>query len=243
MAIENTIIYDALYDQILEEAKLPQTFTQFKRQMAVFFNKNSSVLQTNKDMEESIFKILNIKTIDVKKIVHDAEYKKSQMVNQFIFAIPLILLAQAYLELGKEEEAQFVYFCTFFKPYASRVSRYFKFFNEKNEAHMLYIIENIANNKFDIKKYGTVIESLQKKALASFLNYRPQLEKKTTDKEYFIIFESGIYSRVNDFLKNVAELYYDPKYKDEVSSFQASSAMVIDDDGEEDSIALDNRND
>ncbi len=82
--------------------------------MAVFFNKNSSVLQTNivgkqlllnKDMEESIFKILNIKTIDVKKIVHDAEYKKSQMVNQFIFAIPLILLAQAYLELGKEEEA------------------------------------------------------------------------------------------------------------------------------------------
>jgi hypothetical protein len=56
-------------------------------------------------MEESIFKILNIKTIDVKKIVHDAEYKKSQMVNQFIFAIPLILLAQAYLELGKEEEA------------------------------------------------------------------------------------------------------------------------------------------
>ena len=54
--------------------------------MAVFFNKNSSVLQTNivgkqlllnKDMEESIFKILNIKTIDVKKIVHDAEYKKS----------------------------------------------------------------------------------------------------------------------------------------------------------------------
>lgn len=31
MVIENTIIYDALYDQILEEAKLPQTFTQFKR--------------------------------------------------------------------------------------------------------------------------------------------------------------------------------------------------------------------
>jgi hypothetical protein len=153
--------------------------------MASFFSKNSHVLQTNiigrqlllnKAFEDEIFRILEINQNELKKTIKESDYKKTQLVNQYMFALPLILLSQAYLNLGKEEESKFVYFCTFFKPYASRVSRFFKFFNDKNEAHMLYIVENIANNKYDIRKYGTVIESLQKRAESSYLNYRSDLQ-------------------------------------------------------------------
>lgn len=111
-------------------------------------------------MEDDVLSVLELNHSTVKKIIAETKYKKTQLVNQYIFALPLVLLSEAYMELGKKEESTFIYFCTFFKPYASRVARYFQFFNDKNEAHMLYVIENIANNKFDIRKYGTVIEAL-----------------------------------------------------------------------------------
>lgn len=66
---------------------------------------------------------------------------------------------------------------------------------------------------------------------------------KPTDKDYEIIFESGIYSRVNDFIKNIAEIFYDPKNKEEITGYQATSVTVVDSDDVEDNIALDNRND
>jgi hypothetical protein len=66
---------------------------------------------------------------------------------------------------------------------------------------------------------------------------------KPTDKDYEIIFESGIYSRVNDFIKNIAEIFYDPKNKEDVTGYQATSVNVVDSDDVEDNIALDNRND
>jgi hypothetical protein len=111
-------------------------------------------------MEDDVLSVLELDHNKVKKVIAASKYKKTQLINQYVFTLPLILLSEAYLELGKSEESSFIYFCTFFKPYASRVARYFQFFNEKNEGHMLYVIENVANNKFDIRKYGTVIESL-----------------------------------------------------------------------------------
>lgn len=255
--IENsTYLYDNIYSTIMSAALKPLTFSTIQRLYLNFFNKNSHVLQTNiigrqllinKEFENSILAVLDVKQSEILKTIKESPYMKQfkdmQLINQFAFALPIIMLSQAYMEIGKIEQSNFIFLTTFFKPYASRVSRYFKFFNDKNEQQMLFIIENKLSQRYDVKKYGTLIEILQKKSEISYDNYKESLSGHTKDAEYQTIFQAGIYSRVNDLLKNIAEVYYDQKNEKEFATFTQTSMNTVDDDGVEDNIAIDARSD
>jgi hypothetical protein len=74
---------------------------------------------------------------------------------------------------------------------------------------MLYTVEKHMSERFDIKRIGTIIGVLQKKAESSYENYIAPKNKtqKLTDKELYIIYTAGVSSYVNAFLNGIAAEY------------------------------------
>ena len=204
-------IYDALKEAICEKAKDPMTFKKIQRVLSQILDKNSNVLQTNiigrqllinqKD-ERAFLDILEIDPEDVKKLIKASPYFQKfgelRLTDQLSFAIPLLILSIEYKRLKKDSEADILYFMTFLKPYASRVSQHWKL--GVNEAQMMYTIESLSD-RFDIKKQGTLFGVLLKASKNSFENYIPPLMTRDTvyDSELHIIYNSGVASRVNSF--------------------------------------------
>ena len=208
-----TDLFDNLEPLLKQKTNDKILFQKIVKEASILFEKNSEVLQTNiigrqllvnEKFENSIFSILGLEKKFIENLIKNSAYFKTfgnlKLNSQLVFAIPLIFLAREYEKVKKSEEAQFIFFLTFLKPYASRISQYSKFLNEDQ---MRFTIEYTLDNSYDIKKYGTLYEVLLKKAIASFENYKELLTEFPTDHDIHVIFNSGIYTRTNDFLKKV----------------------------------------
>lgn len=233
--------------RIEEKAKQTDVFKKIVKESTVLFEKNSSVLQTNiigrqllvnEKFENDILGFLGIKKKEALNIIKNSGYFKTfgtlKLASQLAFAAPLILLSGEYEKLKKYEEAQFIFFLLFFKPYASRISFYSKFLNEDQ---MRYTIEITLDNSYDIKKYGTLYDTLLKKSFSAFENYKPLLVKKLTDRDIHVIFTSGVYSRTNNFLKNIWSKYM--ANKGNYLPYERSSFASRDSDGGSEELARD----
>ena len=234
-------IYDALKEAINEKAKDPMTFKKIQRVLSQILDKNSNVLQTNiigrqllinqKD-ERAFLDILEIDPEDVKKLIKASPYFQKfgelRLTDQLSFAIPLLILSIEYKRLKKDSEADILYFMTFLKPYASRVSQHWKL--GVNEAQMMYTIESLSD-RFDIKKQGTLFGVLLKASKNSFENYIPPLMTRDTvyDSELHIIYNSGVASRVNSFLASIYNVYKGNAGKK--LDFEDTSYSSTDEDG------------
>lgn len=178
-------IYDSLKDHLHSKAVDQSIFRKIQKVLAGILDKNSNVLQTNivgrqllinqKD-ETAILDILGVSANDVKKLIKDSVYFQKfgelRLTDQLSFAIPLLIMSIEYKRLKKDSEAEILYFMTFLKPYASRVSQHWKM--GVNEPQMLYTIESLSD-RFDIKKQGTLFGVLLKSSKNSFENYIPDL--------------------------------------------------------------------
>ena len=234
-------IYDALKEAINEKAKDPMTFKKIQRVLSQILDKNSNVLQTNiigrqllinqKD-ERAFLDILEIDPEDVKKLIKASPYFQKfgelRLTDQLSFAIPLLILSIEYKRLKKDSDAEIMYFTTFLKPYASRVSQHWKL--GVNEAQMMYTIESLSD-RFDIKKQGTLFGVLLKASKNSFENYIPPLMTRDTvyDSELHIIYNRGVASRVNSFLASIYNVYKGNAGKK--LDFEDTSYSSTDEDG------------
>lgn len=238
----STVIYDKLSPLMEKKAKDSNTFRKFRLAFSKILDRNREKLQTNiigkqvlinaKD-EESLLDALDITKEESEEILESSPFFMSfgglKLINQYIFAVPIIVYSQELNKLGKLQEAQLSFLSTFIKPYASRESLFFKY--GVNEDQMMYTIENMTD-RFDIKKLGSIINVLTKKSAASFDNYFIKTKKKFTDKEIYTIYSSGVASSVNNMLNKVNEEYRknDGKYL----AFENSATSMVNDDGEDD---------
>lgn len=235
-------IYDGLKEHLAKKAADVSIFRRIQRELARILDKNSNVLQTNivgrqllinqKD-ETAILDILGVDPDDVKKLIKESAYFQKfgelRLTDQLSFAIPLLIMSLEYKKLKKDSEAEILYFMTFLKPYASRVSQHWKM--GVNEPQMMYTVESLSD-RFDIKKQGTLFGVLLKASKNSFENYIPDLIKKNTvnDGELHIIYNSGVASRVNSFLASIYNVYKENAGKK--LSFEETSYSSLDDNGE-----------
>jgi len=152
-------------------------------------------------------------------------------MDQLALAVPLILAALEYKRLNKKEESNLCYLLAHFKPYASREFLFFKF--GVNEGQMLYTVERSLSERYDIKKYGTIINALQKRAASSYANYIEGMKatEKYTDKKLYVTFISGIAGSVNSFIGSIVEEYR--KNEGKSLNFEAGAKGVMDKDAEE----------
>lgn len=98
---------------------------------------------------------------------------------------------------------------------------------------MLYTVEKSLSERYDIKKYGTIIGALQKRAASSYENYITPLTSKDvyTDKKLYITYTSGIASSVNTFIGSIVKEYR--KNEGKSLDFDASAVGVLDKDADE----------
>ena len=240
-------IYDELKDTIHKKAADPAIFRKIQRVLSQILDKNANVLQTNivgrqllinqKD-EKSFLDILEIDPDDVKKLIKASPYFQKfgelRLTDQLSFALPLIILSIEYKRLKKDSEADIMYFTTFLKPYASRVSQHWKL--GVNEAQMMYTVESLSD-RFDIKKQGTLFGVLLKASKNSFENYIPPLMTRDViyDSELHIIYNSGVASRVNSFLASIYNVYKGNAGKK--LDFEDTSFSATGDDGEAEQVS------
>lgn len=240
-----TYIYDNLYDIILTQLKRPSTWNELLKIVRSFFDKNDDKLNTNivgrqvlinKATEDAILSALGINRDDVRNIINGSLYfqktfgRELKLMNQLVFGFPLILAALGYHRLGKQDASEICYLLAFFKPYASRESLFWKY--GVDEGRMLYTVEKSLSGRFDLVKYGTVMECLVKMSNLSYENYISPMAStdKMTDKRMYDIYTSGISSRVNSFLGAIAKKYFENEGKS--IEFDASAQEVYDKDEE-----------
>jgi hypothetical protein len=188
------------------------------------------------ETKDLILKQLNVNEKQLLREYQDAKYFKqfrdSKLRDQLLFAIPLIMFSRELYLQGYKNEAQYIYFLTFLKPYATVVFKYFgQYGYEVNEDQMNYTIEKSLSNKFDIKKYSTVFSMLEKKAESSFNNFITKISNDLplTDKDLHVIFQSDIYSRLNNSIKDVFGVYQ----KNNGKYLPFESSTFTSDEGEE----------
>jgi hypothetical protein len=220
-----TDLYDNLHPYIKEAAKSNSTLTAIKREVMVFADKNSNILQTNmigrqllfnKTTEDSILSAIGVDKEMIRGIIKESDYFDQfgnfQLIDQLIFAIPLLMLAGEYYKLKKYDESEFIFTIAWYKPYATVVFKYFGKF-ETNEDQMLYTIENLSE-RYDIKRYGTLQNTIVKKAKSSYDNYIESLARPITDALlHRDVFSAGVYSRLNSFVQELFREYQKNKGK------------------------------
>lgn len=219
-----TSLYDKYYDAVAARCSKSTTSAALRQVMKGLSVKNRDALMTqivgkqviiNASTEDEIFGIFGLDRADIKAAMRDSEYfkhigngKELALADQLALALPLIFASLAYKRLKKQEESDLCYLLLFFKPYASRVSLLFKY--GVKEDQMLYTVErDLASVKYDISHYGTVMNVLDNKARVSYANYiEPKGAKdKITDAEFSVIYQSGVASRVNQFIGQIYEKY------------------------------------
>lgn len=246
--INSKSIYEALKDHISKVAKTNTAFNEIRKEVAKILDKNSIAFERfgehfllNSSDEEKLLRALDLSKKEILEIYNNSPFLQSlgslDMKEQIAFSIPLLLLAGEYLRKKDEEKARFLYLITFFKPFASIVFKYFR--TAPNKDRMQYTIE-FASERFDIKKYGT-FGLLQKKSDASLENYREQLFNGPTDKELYVIFTSGVFSRINDTVKKIKNEY--EINKDKYLPFETSTFVGEGDNGDNELVNRDIRSD
>lgn len=221
--IENsTNIYDAFSEHIKKKVKEPGTFQRVLRLTQDFMSKNETKLATNiigrrvlvnQKMEDDIYDAFKIDKKEVEEAIENSLYfketfgRKLSLNDQLCLAFVLILASLEYKLIGKQDESDLCYLLAHFKPYSSRESLFFKY--GVNEGQMLYTVENSLSERFDIKKYGTVLNALRKRAQSSYANYITDMKKtdKMTDKKLYVCYTSGIAGSVNTFIGAIVEVY------------------------------------
>jgi len=235
-----THIYDVYGEHFRTKAKDPVVLRKIQQEIVSLNERNQDILLSNiigkqllinQKTEDNILKLLDIDREEMKKVIKESEYFKTfgdlKLIDQLVFAIPLILYSMELNIAGKKTESQLIYLLTFYKPYASRISYFFKY--GVKEDQMAYTVEHLSE-RYDIKRLGDLFSVLTKMSLSSYNNYIESAVKDRvlTDAELHVTYNSGVATRVNSMIGSIVEEYR--KNEGKSLNFDAAYQTVYDKD-------------
>lgn len=100
-----------------------------------------------------------------------------------------------------------VYLCFSGKLYASLHSLYWKY--PPKEQIMDYVVNNMLSDKFDLKKEGTLFKSFEKMSDTWLTTYNAKISDPNISDDVLRLLLQQLRDRENNFLKNIATLYYE----------------------------------
>lgn len=244
--------FAVVYNEISKIIDAPKTYQkkvrEIKYQMQFVMDKNSNVLNSyilgrrflmNENETNKIMDILGITKKQVDDIMDMSpvfdQYSADTKRKPMYLNLPLLVFSIDLYKLGKKEDSFFMYFIMFLRAYASKVFQIIRNWNEGSDTQaMQYVVEYELDARYDLKKYGSIIDTLMKSATASFEHYLPELIKETP-KDIFMandVITSGIYTRTSSWIKKVAEVFYKTKAQKKYLSFENNSAISTDEETE-----------
>lgn len=244
---QESSIFDSMFDIISNsQGGLQTKFNNIQRVINKIADSNIDVLQSNivgkqllfnDKAQDDILNVMGLSSEKSKKIIAESPFIKmvgaSSMRSQMAFLIPCAIFAGILTQQKMIEEAEMMFLIMFFKPWAARISNYFK--HGVNEGRMAYTIEHM-DERSDIKTQGTVLSLLTKISKSSYDNYSEALMPKNIpgDKLLYDVSMSGCYTRVNAAIKKIY-IKYDVN-KGKTLGYESIMKMGVDDKGDAEAI-------
>lgn len=218
---ETSVIIQNLYPVI--ERSLNKNTDKFKKMISRFINKNSALLYdvapydiiyyTESDKND-LFDSLEIRESQVIEIMKDCYFWNipyNPPAAKEPYVLVLMCAIRYFLLKNKQKEAEIsaIYLAFSGKIYASLYSGlvFPKAPPSKYRTVMEYVVNNMLNNKFDLKVYGNVFSAIRQLCLTWLNTYGNNLCKKPDDNDIGGYIQQ-LRDREKSFLMNIAVLYY-----------------------------------
>lgn len=217
----STLLYDSLIDHITEISKKQENLKRLVNIIRYINEKNSDTLDTNivgysllineKD-QDNILNCLDLTKKELKDLCLKSDRLTGigKVIDQFSFALPLLILSGVLKKQNKVELSQGIFLFCFYRPYASKVTTYFTL-GTVDERAMEYTTMVELDNKSYIHKFGSVRAVLTESAKSAYAAFIDDLAGKhgspTDDLIFNNIFYSAIFGKTNSWLKSLYGTY------------------------------------
>lgn len=206
----NKELFDNIYP-ILEK-NFPSNSNLHQLDIRKFIDKNNEILFAAgptlrlyfyDEERDRIFNYIGLRKLQINDIIKKDKTVESSWMFMTPFNLSMVLIIRYYMmnNMKKQMENSILFLALSF--YSSLHYRQFRY--PPNENIMNYTLNHLSN-KFKLKQFGTLIESIKSTALTSHENYIEYL-KIGTDvllNTYLL----GLHTRLSGFIKNIAEEYY-----------------------------------
>ena len=213
------VIATELYKFI--EDKIAKNENRYKAHLANFFNKNHDIMYdigpydiiyyTKSDIN-NLFNSLGISEKQVSEILkgcywYGKDINPPCVKEPYVEVIMAIILYFLKHKKQKEAEISIIYLAFSGKFYASLFAKWFPIPPSKYRSTMDYVINNMLNDKFDLKTTGSVFGAVRKMSLTVLETYKNEIlnDCEDDDIKYFV---QQLRDRESAFLNKIAKLYY-----------------------------------
>lgn len=244
-----SVIYKEINKLLNVDATYQEKVRNLKYKVQLIMDKNNNVLNSyimgrrlliNEKETNDLMNVLGVTKEQIDNIMNMSpvfdEYRADTKRKPMYLNLPLVVFSSELYRLGKKEDAFFVYFIIFLRAYASKVFSSFRIWNEEIDKRVMeYVVNIVLDDRYDLKKYGSILDVLMKTASNSFEHYIPELAKPKNQKDMFIandVLTSGIYTRVGSTIKKVADKFFKAKADKKYLDFENSSAISTDEETE-----------
>jgi len=208
---------DSIYTIIEEKMKDKKTEKELLKIIKRYMDMNASILNSvdfsrkllfSNSIKLSISKLFgNIDKKFVKKAADKSSYidKSWFVTTNPTYVILTSVIIYYLLNKGEDLKIRMVLYFLTMPIFSSTMSQFFK--TGVNKEIMDYTIANLTQKNY-IKTEGSIIKMLGKTAEVTLVAYRDDL-KEIKDKESYLIFISGLETRISKNIKNIAKKYYE----------------------------------
>ena len=213
------VIATELYSFI--EDKIAKNENRYKAHLANFFNKNHDIMYdigpydiiyyTKTDIN-NLFNSLGITEKQVSDILkgcywYGKDINPPCVKEPYVEVIMVIILYFLKHKKQKEAEISIIYLAFSGKFYASLFAKWFPIPPSKYRSTMDYVVNNMLNDKFDLKTTGSVFGAVRKLSITTLETYKNEILTDCEDEDikYFV---QQLRDRESAFLNKVAKLYY-----------------------------------
>ena len=223
MDTNTTAILDMAYPEVEAKLSKPISTTRYKQFMSRFMQKRQQQLYANIPSKQIYYGDEDVKDWFASTDI-DRKIIRKAIRNTYFSSIPnfnprgakddstiaLLCMVRYYLLNNKQQELNLALINLSFsgKMYPSIFYGSYKF--EPPEHIMEYVVNRMLNNKFDIAKYGNVINTVRSIAETWINTYKDKLKSFSDDDCKYLI--QQLHNRIGSFMHNIAELFYDAYY-------------------------------
>ena len=185
------------------------------------------IYYTDNDREE-LFTALGIGMHEITNGIRDtyyykiAAFKPSQAKDETTI-VCLCLVRYFFLKkMQKELELAMIYLAFSGKFYPSIHYGFFKTVAPAKYRHIMeYVVNHKLNNKYDLKKYGTIIATVKSMNQTWIDTYKEEFKHFIDEDVCYVI--DQLHNRLKSFVKNIASLYYEAYENKEYITYDKDS--------------------
>lgn len=219
MNTDTTAILDIAYKEVEQKLSNSSNVNKYKQFVGKYVQKkqkelysympSKQIYYSNEDVD-NFFRATNIDKKIIKEAIKETYYYKVPNFNPSYAkdesTIALLCVVRYFYKnkMDKELDISEINMAFSGKMYASVFYKSFRF--EPAEYVMDYVINNMLSNKYDIIRYGNVINAV-KSVTSTWVQAYPERFNNFSDEDCTYLIQQ-LRNRINSFMYNIATIYY-----------------------------------